>query len=79
MNTGIVVLFMVMAVCFGMVVYLDHQKIEQKKSKKNVGTIYIYQDETGEIQLYLEPSITPLEMSKRKSVSFDVELLDTRK
>lgn len=79
MNSGFVFLIIVIVICFGITMYSDHQKIKEKKLDKNVGTIYVYRDAFGEIQLYLEPSITPLEMSKRRTVSFDVELLDTRK
>lgn len=47
----------------------------EQKEEKTMGTIYVYQDELGEFQLYLEANVSPFELSKEKTVSFKVDLL----
>lgn len=78
MSEGIIILilFGVGFGCFGLVHWMQKDEKRFKDERKNKGTLYVYQDEVGEWQLYLDLDVEPKAVALMDDVNLKVEFLE---
>lgn len=62
--------------CFGFAYWMQKDKKRFKDERKNKGTLYVYQDELGEWQLYLDLDILPSKVALLDGINLRVEFLE---